>query len=543
LFVDETSPSARVTELAKAITVAVAAGAKLINLSLAIVGDDAEDHAELAAALDRAEASGTVLVVAAGNQGPAGGPLLSHPVTIPVVAVDSACKLLPDSNLGPSILGRGLAAFGHEVPGYAPGGGMTSMSGTSVAAAVATGTLARLWSERPGAHGTEIRAALARLGPRNEAVPPMLDRNSFLAELDRTSAAKDAAAKMECGKANLWGDTTMTVENGMSRLSNRGVEPAAVSPAAVAPAYSTGGCACGAPGGICTCANRSPPSRFVYVLGTVDIRFPDQSISEELQSVADTLGIYQRHDEPLRSWYYKVLSHKTDGVLTARHVARLLCWVLKVEGQVAYYLAPRDLHDIADLVSCLSRPELDDAHHHDDLDLAVGSSALLPVEMAPGVTAPVLGVDQLCAFERDKLIDWFTPPREAEPPRRRRGAAAATPPPDEPGPSEADLMRFFRMLVQSADNFGDTDEWRALNYLAVRYKPIYSRYASMMASNYDLESIKVSASRLRRDRHIVDPVFAFRHRESNVVQKYFVRVDASHLYPMIVTHLTEYFDR
>jgi hypothetical protein len=64
-----------------------------------------------------------------------------------------------------------------------------------------------------------------------------------------------------------------------------------------------------------------------------------------------------------------------------------------------------------------------------------------------------------------------------------------------------------------------------------------------MAANCDLESIKVSASRLRRDKHIVDPVFAFRHRESNVVQKYFVRVDASHLYPMIVTHLTEYFDR
>jgi hypothetical protein len=276
-------------------------------------------------------------------------------------------------------------------------------------------------------------------------------------------------------------------------------------------------------------------------LGTVDIRFPDQSISEELQSVADTLGIHQRHDEPLRSWYHKVLSHKTDGMLTARHVARLLCWVLKVEGQVAYYLALRDLHDLGDLISCLGRPELDDAHHHDDLDLVVGSSSLRPVEMSPGVTAPVLGVDQLCAFERDKLIDWFTP-QPVEPPRRRRGAAAA-PPPDESGPSEAELMRFFRMLVQSTDNFGDTDESRALNYLAVRYKALYSRYASMMAANYDLESIKVSASRLRRERRIVDPVFSFRHRETNVVQKYFVRVDASHLYPMIVTHLTEYFER
>ena len=63
-----------------------------------------------------------------------------------------------------------------------------------------------------------------------------------------------------------------------------------------------------------------------------------------------------------------------------------------------------------------------------------------------------------------------------------------------------------------------------------------------MAEEYDVDIVMVVTSRLGRDKHIVDPVFSFRHKKSGVIQKYFVRVDASHLYPMIVNHLTRYFD-
>ena len=101
----------------------------------------------------------------------------------------------------------------------------------------------------------------------------------------------------------------------------------------------------------------------------------------------------------------------------------------------------------------------------------------------------------------------------------------------------------FRKLVQSADNFGDTDEWRALNFLAVRYRPLYQRYYQMVGAGYMLESVKVTTSRLSRERHIVDPVFAFRHRQTRDVQKYFVRVDVSYLFPVIVHHIAKYFDR
>ena len=99
LFADEDAAQAGVTDLARAIDDAVASGASLINLSLAILGDDGRSENALAIALDRAEGAGVVVMAAAGNQGRwTASQILSHPVTIPVVAMDAAGNLLPDCN-------------------------------------------------------------------------------------------------------------------------------------------------------------------------------------------------------------------------------------------------------------------------------------------------------------------------------------------------------------------------------------------------------------------------------------------------------------
>ena len=569
LFVDESAPVASIGQLARAIRVAVESGARLINLSLAIVGDLSHDHPALAAALDYAESTDAVVMVAAGNQGRlAVGQLLSHPVAIPVVAVDASLRLLPENNFGPAISSRGVGALG-QMMGYAPRGRVTTMSGTSVATAVATGILAQVWSARPEATASQVRAAMASLAFRNGAAPPVLDRRDCLEALDAVLAATKASTsrirRVETNCVSLQGETTMINDDGQPLLQARGqvVRSAQI----VTPAQ--GGCACGAPGGSCTCGGQVA-SHFVYVLGTVDICFPDQSISDELQVVAITLSQdpsadrEQRElrepkaDEPLRNWYYRVLKHRE-----ARYVARKVCWVLKVEGQVAYYLSLRDLEDLNDLIGCLKNPEPaptpppsgddrrnrrvqtraarrsspaqrdrdyeQDQHRppYDDLDLFVGSSSLVSVEMCPGVSVPVLAVDQLVSFKKHEILSWC----QAPPPR---GTTASTPAPDP------DLL--FRMLIQSADNLGDKDEWRALNYLAVRYQPIYEKYAEM-AYNHDLTSVKVVTSRLWGEKRIVDPVFAFRHKTTGVVRKFFVRVDVSYLFPMIASQLTEYFDR
>lgn len=537
LFLGDDVPWASVADLSDALDLAVAAGAKLINLSLAIQGDDSQYYPDLAASLSDAEASGAIVVAAAGNQGRwTVGQLLSHPVTVPVVAMDATGRLLPDCNFGPSIVRRGVAAFGHEVLGFAAGGRMIAMSGTSVATAIATGTLAQIWSARPNMKGADLRAGIAHLAPRNGLTPPMLDRDVLLAALDQADASLSAAPLTRFAKAGclmLQGGAAMTVGNEPLGAANPS-SSTATSGHAVTPAHSLGGCTCGAPGGLCTCNGQSSSSSFIYVLGTVDVRFPDQSISEELQTVARGLvaegrETEMRPDESLRSWYARILKHPE-----ARYVARQLCWILKVEGQFGYYLSLRDLHELPDLISCLSRPEPQDQCLHEDLDLVVGSSSLVAVNLCPGVTAPILEVDQLCSFKRDDLIAWFKVSAKPSSRKRRIGADNS---------DEHDPFEFYKELVQCADNFGHTNRWRALNYLAVRYQPLYELYVQKMGEGYTFSGVELITSRLWREQHILDPVFAFQNTSTGVVQKYFVRVDVSHLFPMLITHLGKYFDR
>jgi hypothetical protein len=563
LFVNEQAQDASVDELANSIALAVAAGAKLINLSLAILRDDTESHLGLAAVLDRAEATGVVVVAAASNV--TSGQLLSHPAIIPVVAVDAAGRALLDPSFGPAVSSRGVAALGHNVLGYAVGGGTTVMSGGSVATAIATGILAQVWANNPDRDSRNIRAAIASLVPRCGSIPPLLTVTSLLAALNRPPVEEIAPGSQggQSGYPKLQGGRVMR-NDAVSTSLNSNSGPTVRAANIAARANGAAGCACGAPG-ICNCGNgETSSSRFVYVLGTVDIRFPDQSIAEELGDVARTSQIAQRANESVRNYYYRVLSQKTeDGRLKARHVARQVCWVLKVEGYIAYYLSLRDLDDLPDLINCLRRPEPGDhpqpehdesdkengsmkatakthrvrrqrktdgqrgerdrqenAHPpHQDLDLFIGTSSLIPAEACPGVVAPTLAIDQLSSFKKKELVSWC----DVEPPHNPEN--------------------LFRKLVQSADNLGDNDEWRALNFLAVRYKPIYEKYAEMVTSGYILDSIKVVPSRLSRDKHIVDPVFAFVNNDTAVIAKAFVRVDVSHLYPIIVNHLAEYFDR
>ena len=562
LFVDQHAPFASIEELAKAITTAVAAGARLINLSLAILGDDSKRDGDLAAALDHAEASGAVVLTAAGNQGRlAMGQLLSHPATIPVVAVDAAGRLLPDCNFGPSILRRGVAALGSQVPGYAPGGGTTVMSGTSVATAIATGTLAQIWSAHPAAEGAEVRAAVASLGPRNGPIPPMLNRDILLAALARGDAASASAiSTAACGSmpyATLQGGGTMNTGNGMPRGLNGGAGRGGIPGETVAPADGAGGCNCGAPGGACSCAESKSSAQFVYVVGDVDIRCPDPSILIELETMALTLAKQEQgnilekfriteQSEPgqsLRDWYYRVLRRPE-----ARYIARQVSWILKVQGQPAYYLSLRDLNDLLDLIECLSLPEDHDDDYYNDLAVIVGSSSLIPVELCRGVSAPVLAVDQLFRFSLDAMYDHII-----EKSKKKNGELS-----NMEASEQNELKEIFHILAQSSDNFGDTDEGRALNYLAVRYAPIYEEYLLKCRllppphrvdgadRVYYLAGVTATPSPLTRvsvGKHIVDVIISYQNQKNSVIQKYFVRVDVSYLFPVLVNHYGPYIDR
>jgi subtilisin family serine protease len=176
-------PSATPEELAAGIVECVTGGARLVNVSAALMTTPSvKGERALADALDHAARRGVIVVAAAGNQGTVGSTMITrHPWVIPVVACDRRGRPLNESNVGSSIGRRGLSAPGEAITSLGTNGKSTVSGGTSVAAPFVTGAIALVWSEFPNASGSELRMAVAHSHSqkRPTVVPPLLNALSI----------------------------------------------------------------------------------------------------------------------------------------------------------------------------------------------------------------------------------------------------------------------------------------------------------------------------------------------------------------------------
>jgi subtilisin family serine protease len=171
-------PNASPEELVAAARECIAAGARILNLSVALVHASVKSQRALTEVLDYAAAQGVLVVAAAGNDSTVGSSVITrHPWVIPVVAYDLAGRPITSSNLGRSIGQHGVGAPGHEITSLASSGGTVTWHGTSAAAPFITGGLALLWSLFPNVPGRVLRHAVtAPTGQRRASlIPPPLD--------------------------------------------------------------------------------------------------------------------------------------------------------------------------------------------------------------------------------------------------------------------------------------------------------------------------------------------------------------------------------
>jgi hypothetical protein len=257
-------------------------------------------------------------------------------------------------------------------------------------------------------------------------------------------------------------------------------------------------------------------SSYVYAIGRVEPRSPSLAVEKELAQAmgrTDAAGLTDR--EALES----VLADRAN-----RYLVRQLCWVFLVGGLETYLLSPRDPADLDLLIEAV-RPRPEPA----DLDVVIGLLGPLAPPEVCGLAVPVVAFDQLYSFDRDALLGAIPAPE---------GMAEAA-----QESFRATSSEVLDRILQLSDNAGATDEHRALNYLAVRYPAIYSRTAEAHLDNASLTAVDVRPSRLRGVREIVDVVFSYTHRQTDVTDKYFVRVDVTEQFPFLVTKLSPFYDR
>jgi hypothetical protein len=162
-----------------------------------------------------------------------------------------------------------------------------------------------------------------------------------------------------------------------------------------------------------------------------------------------------------------------------------------------------------------------------DLDIVIGIKGhIAPPELCNGLMVPIVVFDQIYSFDRDALIKSI--------PRPEKTTAK------EFGPAAEEL---FDRIMQMTDNAGATDEHRALNYLAVRYHAIYANAAEAFARNASLTAVDVRISPLSGTRKIMQAIFSYTNRNTDVTEKFFTRVDVTEEFPFLVTKLSPYYDR
>lgn len=178
---NERLPSAPPKELAAAIIECVEAGARCINLSLALAQPSSAAEREIEQVLDHAIKRGVIIVAAAGNQGTLGSTAITrHSWVIPVVGCDPGGRPTNESNLGSSIGRRGLSAPGGAITSLGPDDKPLTLGGTSVATPFVTGTIALLWSEFPRATAAQVKFAVTNphARARRTVVPPLLNASA-----------------------------------------------------------------------------------------------------------------------------------------------------------------------------------------------------------------------------------------------------------------------------------------------------------------------------------------------------------------------------
>jgi len=258
----------------------------------------------------------------------------------------------------------------------------------------------------------------------------------------------------------------------------------------------------------------SPGAAFVYALGQVEPRFPTLAVEKEFAQVAgqgDASGLTDR--QALQS----LLSEPSN-----RYLARQLCWVFTIEGLETYILHPRVVEDLDLLVEAV-RP----APKRTDIDVVIGvMGPIAPPELCNALMVPIVVFDHLYSFDVDTLLGAIPRPEKAK-----------------VSQWEAATEEVFSRVTQMNDNAGATDADRALNYLSVRYPGIYHKAAEKFAANASLTAVEVRPSRLSSTRNVVDVIFTYTDRTTDVTDKLFVRVDVTEEFPFLVTKISPYFER
>lgn len=524
-------------DLARAIQGALAAGAHLISISGGQLGPAAGADRYLLAALEACEASNTLVIAAAGNEGCecANVPAAIQSV-LAVGALNALGEPLDSSNWDAGYHSHGITAIGESIVGAVPGGGVAPKSGTSFANALVAGVAALLLSVQRLKSGTTdaraVRNALIQsasicdpnmaLARRCLAGRLDIDRalnnvllacSSFTSPLARFSRAPDrpplpsagvrAASDSNVFQPSLKGEISMQeqeiimAETAPSESLASAASPQATATSQVLPA----GCGCGG-------ASAAPS--MVYVLGQIAYDFGTEARRDSLVQA----GLTQPQDAAA------VVAFVTEHP----EFAPALIWLVYQDSTPIYAVQPVGAYaaigyerlrgalnsQITEGVDVVSIP-----------GYAAGSVTLFNGQSVPVIAPEIRGMYH---WSKAALVKAVTAELASD-----AGAREAR---------EAHLGNFLDRVYYELRNFGVAPHERAINYSATNAHQIDQVFENAIKSSLMLDRIEYERSPICRPRSdcwdIKLSFFNPARRFEQAKQVYRFTVDVSDVIPVTV---------
>jgi cyanobactin maturation PatA/PatG family protease len=494
-------------ELARAVELAVEAGADVINISGGQLSPSGEAEDFLARAVQLCADRNVLLVAAAGNEGcfcdhvPA-----ALPTVLAVGALDDAGWPLAASNWGPGYQGHGILAPGQNILGAVPGSETTTGTGTSLATPIVTGVAALLLSlqlqagHKPDPLG--VRAALLATAAPCE-LPDREACQRFLAgRLDirravnavQTNPGQPADAVVpscgcggaepvepSCGCGGRAPVEASEASVGVAGQAEPQRERDVVVPAGapVVPAQA----AAVEPAAEADDAVRPGWTQLVYALGTLGYDFGTEarrdSFKQVMAPVAVDGTVVPANPYDARQMVDHLAAHASE--------AKALIWTLNLELTPIYAVEPVGPYasEVYALLAQLLAGEVADGDAQDFIERVSvpGRQTERRVRLFSGQTVPVVEVEQirgLYGWRVNSLIDAAT---------QAAGGSSS---------KDADLRRslreFLTRVYYDLRNLGGTSRDRALNFAATNAFQAANTFASAVEAGMALDTIGVEKS-------------------------------------------------
>ena len=272
---------------------------------------------------------------------------------------------------------------------------------------------------------------------------------------------------------------------------------------------------------------------FIYAIGRVVATFPTKDIEKEFQQLLtpDDLKVPSFEER-----IYRVLS-RGENLFLAREMA----WVFQIEDVSTYLLQPRSDVELTQFIASLKQDDPTQVQY----DTIIGVHEPLPPPGAPDGNLPWVTVNRLFHFTTRHFVDSVPLPD------------AINTMPDGPAKQQAIstfralVLAIFESMLQLADNTGDTDDHRALNYVSLNYPDIYAIPWTLgpanpqtpgQPSSLSFVGVDVRRSALSGARTIIDVIFHYT-QPSGLNSRFYTSVDTTGQFPFLVTKLQPYFER